>query len=355
MAPRPSFAVVLLGALASLGASYRTPNFIVEAPTPQFAEEVGKWAEHYRKQKALEWIGQEMPTWGRPCPLRVTVTNNGSGGATTFAFDRGQILSIDMHIEGKADRLVASVLPHEITHTVFAYHYREPVPRWADEGGSVLSEDEQERTVHDHMVRQILQTQSRAIPLRRLFNLKDYPRDVMVLYAEGYSVSSFLVSQSSRSVFLAFVAQGMHGDWDAAVRTHYRGYRNIEELERAWVQHVYSNRPQATQLASNRGTNAVSPTSRLVERRTSPPVQPMLEAPQPIYRGQAPDESVERRPAARPDSRMPVQPRSDPQQGYRVPPPPVQLGAPEFEKAPSSMQPLGQGWSDPRSPVGRSE
>ncbi|HEY7428320.1 MAG TPA: hypothetical protein VH682_29065 [Gemmataceae bacterium] len=361
MAVRPSFALVLAGALASLGASYPTANFLVEAPTPEFAKQVGDWAEHYRRQKALEWIGQEMPTWGRRCPLRVTVTMKGSGGATSFAFDRGQILSIDMHIEGKADRLIASVLPHEVTHTVFAYYFRTPVPRWADEGGSVLSEDEQERAVHDNMVRQILQMQSRAIPLRRLFALKDYPPDVMVLYAEGYSVTNFLVSQSSRSVFLAFIAQGMQGDWDAAVRTHYRNYRNIEELERAWVQHVYSNRSQPTQLASARGANnAASPTSRLVERRTAPPAQPELGAPQPVYRGQAPDEPVEQRPAPRPDYRMPppppAQPMSDPRQGYRVPPPPsVQLGAPEFEKAPASMPQLGQRPADPRSPVGWSE
>ncbi|HEY7159131.1 MAG TPA: hypothetical protein VH575_34625 [Gemmataceae bacterium] len=369
MAARPSFALVLIGALASLGASYRTANFVVEAPTPQFAEQVGKWAEHYRHQKAIEWIGHEMPTWGRPCPLRVTVTMNGSGGATSFAFDRGQILSIDMHIEGKADRLIASVLPHEVTHTVFAYYFRTPVPRWADEGGSVLSEDEQERAVHDHMVRQILQTQSRAMPLKRLFTLTEYPRDVMVLYAQGYSVTNFLVSQSSRSVFLAFIAQGMqnnNNNWDAAVRKHYPPYRDVNDLERAWVQHVLSNRQQPTQLASARGPNAAaSPTSRqversLVERRTAPPALPQLGAPQPIFRGQAPDESNEPRPAARPDYRMPppppAQPSRNPQQGYSVPPPPaVRLGAPEFETTPPSMPRLGQRPPDPRSPVGWSE
>src|SRR6516162_2861272 len=154
-----------------------------------------------------------MRPWGQPCPLRVTVTMNGSGGATTFAFDRGAILSIDMHIEGKADRLVASVLPHEVTHTVFAYYYREPVPRWADEGGSVLSEDDLERSRHDRLVREILNTPGRMIPLRRLFTLTQYPRDVMVLYAEGYSVTNYLVSISSRSAFLAFLAHGMRGDW----------------------------------------------------------------------------------------------------------------------------------------------
>ena len=71
-----------------------------------------------------------------------------------------------MHIEGTLERLLASVLPHEVTHTVFAFHFRQPVPRWADEGGSVLSEDEIERKRHDRLVRNILNNR-RAMPLRR--------------------------------------------------------------------------------------------------------------------------------------------------------------------------------------------
>ena len=170
MAARPTLAFVLIGALLSMGASYRTPNFVVEAPTAQIAEQVGQYAEHYRREKAKQWLGQEMPQWGEPCPLKVSVSMNGSGGATTFAFDRGKILSQDMHIEGSLDRLLASVLPHEITHTVFAYYFRTPVPRWADEGGSVLSEDDVERTRHDQLVKSILRTSGRAIPWRRLFS-----------------------------------------------------------------------------------------------------------------------------------------------------------------------------------------
>ncbi len=338
MALRPSIAVVLVGAMASLGASYRTPNFIVEAPDAAFAEQVGKWAEHYRRQKAIEWLGYEMPTWGRPCPLRVSLTGSGSGGATEFGFDNGSILSITMHIEGSPDRLIASVLPHEITHTVLAYYFRAPLPRWADEGGSVLSEDDRERAMHEQTVRQILQTPGRAIPLRRLFGLMKYPPDVMVLYAEGYSVTDFLVGQSDRKAFLNFIAQGMQGDWDGAVRTHYR-YRSIEELEGAWVRHVRSGRQQPTQLASGRGAST-SAMAHVVVRQTAPPAQPILEAPQPVYRGQIPDDSA---------PRSATQPRSDPRPGYyHVPPPPgVRLEAPEFERVPPAMPQLG-----PRSPVG---
>src|SRR5207248_2922395 len=140
---------------------------------------------------------REMPPWSQPCPLKATVTMGGSGGATSFAFDNGQVLGQRMHIEGTLDRLLASVLPHEVTHTVFAFHFRQPVPRWADEGGSVLSEDEQERRRHDLLVRRII-NDGRLIPLRRLFALREYPSDVMALYAEGFSVSEFLVSRSSR-------------------------------------------------------------------------------------------------------------------------------------------------------------
>ncbi len=348
MTTRPSFVALLLGALASLGASYSTPNFVVEAPTAQIAQQIGQYAEQYRKEKALQWIGQEMPQWGRPCPLKVTVNNRGSSGATEFAFDNGSILSISMHIEGPLDRLIASVLPHEMTHTVFAYYFRQPLPRWADEGGSVLSEDDIERKRHDQiMVREILNTPGRAIPLRRLFGMMKYPPDVLVLYAEGYSVTDFLVSRSSRSVFLAFIAQGMRGDWDNAVRTHYR-FNNCEELEGAWLKSLRDKRaaPQEQQgggiaLADARtgvGVQAV-PTSRVTMRQTVLPPQ-LDEAPQTIVRGQMPAETPIRpigngsagKPEFLPDYRP--QPTQVQPTAFNTRPAPAseaRLGAPQFE------------------------
>src|SRR5687767_544041 len=83
-------------------ASVRTTNFIVEAPTQELAQEFGKLAEHFRKQKAIEWLGQEMPRWPSPCPLRVTVTMSGAKGATTFTFPEGQVYQT-MFIEGPLD------------------------------------------------------------------------------------------------------------------------------------------------------------------------------------------------------------------------------------------------------------
>jgi hypothetical protein len=306
MARRLPFVVVVTGAFACLGATYPSTNFIVEAPTQQVAQQVATMAERYRREKALEWLGYEMPPWSQPCPIRVKVTMGSAGGATSFAFDRGQVLDQHMNIEGTYDRLLASVLPHEVTHTVFAHYFRCPVPRWADEGGAVLSEDDKERNRHDLLVRQILNS-GRAIPLRRLFSLREYPNDVMALYAEGFSVADFLVTSSSRPVFLKFVAHGMQYGWDNAAQSYYR-YRNVEDLEQAWLNHLKSTRrQQPAVLASNTAPGgsgvAAEPAKRVTAWLTAPPAQPLDAPGNPVFRGQAPDYDYDgNRPALPPPS-----------------------------------------------------
>jgi hypothetical protein len=355
MVARPSLVAVFLGALLSLGASYRTPNFVVEAATPQVAQQVGQYAEYYRKQKALDWLGQEMPPWPQPCPLRASVSMNGSGGATSFAFDNGRILSMEMNIEGTLERLLNSVLPHEVTHTVFAHYFRCPLPRWADEGGSVLSEDDIERNRHDQLVRQILNSPGRSIPLRRLFALTRYPPDVMVLYAEGYSVANFLVGASNRSTFLAFVNQGMRGDWDGAVRTYYR-YNNVDDLERAWLQHLRDTKGQPpTQLASRAPAAPAVPAAaesnqQLMVRTTVPPAQPLQESYRSAVRAQAPEDDAPNpypvTAAALAGQGWDSQPRAaqpawqTPPRGRAAPQSPVHLNSPQAYEAPPVQ--LGQ-------------
>src|SRR5690349_5571694 len=74
MALRRPLLVVSLGAFLSMGASFRTANFVANAPTPQIAQQIGETAEHFRKEKALVWLGQEMAPWPEPCPLTAKVT-----------------------------------------------------------------------------------------------------------------------------------------------------------------------------------------------------------------------------------------------------------------------------------------
>jgi hypothetical protein len=366
MALRQQVVFVLTGVFAAMGAQFRTTNFLVEAPTPQIAQQAGQMAEHYRREKALEWLGREMPPWPEPCPLRLKVTMGGAGGATSFAFDQGRVLGQQMNIEGSLDRLLASVLPHEVTHTVFAHFFRCPVPRWADEGGAVLSEDEIEKNRHDQLVRQIL-NQGRAIPLRRLFGLRDYPNDVMCLYAEGFSVANYLVAASNRPAFLNFVAHGMQYGWDNAVQTYYH-FQSVEELEQAWLSHLRSTRrPTPTLVAQNNQPAPADPGRRTIVRLTAPPAQPLQDSPAPVFRGQMGGPEPEERgqpyrpvsgrpgylpeynptpapqPAAPPDGWQPV-----PIQEMNPSPPPVRLGQPQFPPAP----PPAPNYPPSASPIG---
>ncbi|HYV37169.1 MAG TPA: hypothetical protein VE988_15795 [Gemmataceae bacterium] len=295
MSPRRWLIVVLAGSIfASMGAQYRTQNFEVHAQNQEVAQQVGQWAEYYRKAKAIEWLGQEMPNWPRPCPLYVTVNMEGPSGATSFNFHpQGGVMDMKMEIQGPLDRLLASVLPHEITHTVFAHHFRRAVPRWADEGGSVLSEDDIERERHNTLVRSIL-NRTQQFRLRQLFSLKDYPGGndkVMCLYAQGFSVSHYLVYISDRQTFLKFVGIGMAGNWDQAAQTCY-GMNSVEKLEEAWLKHLRDTKGiTIAQLAKNKeqgqlASNAGKDNSGTLVRLTAPPVQPLQ--PVPVVRGAMP-------------------------------------------------------------------
>src|SRR5207253_1585860 len=80
---------ILVAAFCSLGAQHQTANFFVHAPNAQIAQQIGQYAEQYRREKAILWLGQEMPRWPQPCPLYVNVTMEPPSGATSFHFGPG--------------------------------------------------------------------------------------------------------------------------------------------------------------------------------------------------------------------------------------------------------------------------
>ena len=100
-----------------------------------------------------------MPTWAEPCPITVQVGDHmGAGGATSFMFERGEVYGWRMTIQGSLERVLDSVLPHEVTHTIFATHFRRPLPRWADEGACTTVEHASERAKQQTMLVDQLRT-----------------------------------------------------------------------------------------------------------------------------------------------------------------------------------------------------
>ncbi|MGO8903502.1 MAG: hypothetical protein ACLQU5_34950 [Isosphaeraceae bacterium] len=226
-------ATMVLGCVPLLcGASFRTGNFVVEAPTQSIARTVAEHAETERVNIARAWLGRELPAWTTPCPIRVKVTSGEAGGLTSFGFNSGRVTDQSMVVEGRLDRILASALPHEITHTVFAAYFGGPMPRWADEGASLLSEDQRERRRHDQIAVDLLARRG-EVSLVRLFRIEEYPKDLMSFYGQGYSISRFLIEIGGRPRFLRFVRDGLESGWDSATLNHY-GLADVRELDRAW-------------------------------------------------------------------------------------------------------------------------
>jgi hypothetical protein len=254
-------AAMLVASGVAFGAHARSNNFIVSTPSPQFAQQVAQLAEKYRHDLAIEWLGHELPPWSQPCPVTVHVGHHlGAGGATSFSFSNGQPFDWRMNIQGPPDRLLDSVLPHEVLHTVFATHFGRPLPRWADEGACTSIEHPSEKAKYHQSLIQALTT-GRGIPFNRMFAMREYPADVLPLYAQGHSLARFLITLGGKRRYVAFVGDGMRwNNWVAATKKHY-GFENISDLQVTWNQWVAQGCP------------AVTP-------RTSPSLEPVPDAAQ---------------------------------------------------------------------------
>ncbi len=262
----------LLFLLCGLGAKHVTPNFEVEAPTAAIAEKVAKTAERCREDLAVEWLGHKLPNWFKPCQVRVKVGQFGAGGATTFSFAGGEVYGWDMTVQGSLERILDSVIPHEVSHTIFACHFRRPLPRWADEGAATLAEEDSERRRQRKLAEEVMPSK-RRIPLRELLSITEYPKNmqhVLTLYAEGYSLADFLVQKGGKSRFLAFMQDAHVSGWDAALRRHYEE-DNVEALESKWSSWVISGSPG---LRLPEGELVASTNSPSVVRSQNPEAKP---------------------------------------------------------------------------------
>jgi hypothetical protein len=272
----------------AFGATYTTANFIVSAPTAEIAEKCGKTAEFYREAIAMEWLGKKMPRWYKPCTLTVKVGQIGAGGATTFAFDRGEVFGWRMNVQGSLERILDSVIPHEVSHTVFACHFRRPLPRWADEGAATLIEHESERRRQALLLKQVWNS-PRRIPLRKLLAIKEYPTDmqnVLTLYAEGYSLADFLVQAGGKTRYLQFLDTAHEHGWDRAIAEHY-SLKDVEDLENRWNDWVLAGSPQ---LNIPKGSQVASNASEANVAKTNSP-KPAESFERPVIRAQSPEES----------------------------------------------------------------
>ena len=256
----------------------------------------------------MHWLGKELPPWSQRCPVHVTASPNlGASGETTFAPVATGVGNWRMVVNGTEERILDSVLPHEISHTILATHFAKYaqqgrfLPRWADEGACTTVEADVEKKKHRHFLNQFLRT-GRGLAFNRMFALKDYPKDILPLYAQGHSAVQFLIDQSSPREFIRFLDDGMaSGNWQMALRKHYQ-YETIGHMQQLWNKWLADGSPRkliayapkleqadsAIRLASNAIASdfeAELPTARITEQRTIPAqfaINPRANEPAPV-------------------------------------------------------------------------
>jgi hypothetical protein len=229
---------VFVAVHAAEAASYRSDNFAVEAPSAQVARQVATRAEKCRKEIVKQWLGKRGLEWNDVCTVDVELADHGRWGASRFTFyDNGTVGQARISVRGSIDEVLNRVLPHEVTHTVLISYFGRPIPRWADEGAAILSEEQSRRDEHDRRMLRIIDKQHQTYSLRYLFTSRDYPGNLEVFYTQSYSVTRFLVELHGRKTFLAFLDDGMEYGWQRALQTYYK-YDDFNDLERAWRAHL---------------------------------------------------------------------------------------------------------------------
>jgi hypothetical protein len=243
----------------------RSANFEVIADSGDVANLLAGHAEELRTTLAQDWLGSELPTWEQRCAVQIDAGSDRLSGDTTYSLAPARDKHWRMVLRGPVDRIVETLLPHEVLHTILASHYRQAVPRWADEGAalSVEAKADQDR-LWAHEGTQLLRGPRR--PLVELFASEQYPDDrneLRAFYAQGAAVTEFLLL-AGKARFLSFVELGMKEGWERAVAVHY-GFSDVASLEAAWIDWLHNARPtislaQGQLLADAVGFTPVVPT-----------------------------------------------------------------------------------------------
>ncbi len=233
----------IIFAIPALGAEFTTDNFHVHAEKLATARHVGERAEELRTVLSTEWLGVPLEQWSDPCRIFVDTDSERLKGDTTYLLSRGRVTRWRMELHGPLSRILETLLPHEIVHTILASHFKAAIPRWADEGAALMAEDPAERH-RLWLLEERRLTSSELPPLLTVLDATEYPkrRDTLrTFYVRGACLAEFLL-HAGKPRFLEFVSQGMSDGWDVAVRVHY-GFEDVAELEAAWMVWLRDDRP----------------------------------------------------------------------------------------------------------------
>ncbi len=200
-------------------------NFLVEASDPATSRQVETWAEKARREIQARWFPASGNPW--PRPVRLVVSQENLGFAMTEITADGVVTIMVW----AGDPELESTIRHEVWHAVVHQRYpKQPIPRWLDEGLAICNESvaEQQRQLAPLFKRE------RRFPVRDLIGFRNYPRDIALFYAQGYSLTDFLVRKHGEREVIRFLERSFAAGQEEALR-EVLGYPSVEALEKEWL------------------------------------------------------------------------------------------------------------------------
>jgi hypothetical protein len=234
---------------------------VLHLQSQEMAENVARVAETTRLTAARKWFGEPLAPWPARCDIvlyntadeysRATEQSPRCPGHSTMPMEGDRVISrrVDLHCDDP--NMCVGVLPHEVTHVVLAGRFPAALPRWADEGMAVLSEPPERIERHLRNLPGHAQ-QGQLFPLGQLLQfVKKYPEPQQIgpFYAQSVSLVDYLSKLRGPQVFAQFLAEGMRGNFEAALRKYY-SFQTYHDLDTAWQHHA---------LGDNGAVRAASP------------------------------------------------------------------------------------------------
>ena len=222
---------LIFGATANSAEMSIRENFTVIAPNQALAEAVARQAEIFRRQAAIEWLGEELPDRAGRSLITVDIAPRKDEGAT-WPIDSPQRTLHQIWLTTSVERAVGSTLRHEIVHTILDTHfYPQSLPAWASEGIASQADDNGRKENQRRIVAQWARS-GQWPALGRLLVCPQIEHNDLNRYAAASSLLAYLVERGGRPRAVAFAAAGANRGWDRATAEFYGG--DLARLQSDW-------------------------------------------------------------------------------------------------------------------------
>lgn len=227
-----------------------SPNFRVHhAGFTKEAVRVANAAERALETGGQKWFGKTTGVSTSRCDIHLHPTGRAYSqatglpesipGVTSIQRDGARILAVRIDVRADAERLLDTVIPHEVAHVAVARGFGEQrAPLWISEAMCILCEPREQVETRLRDLGQYRRA-GMLMPIEELMGCHHYPdaRRLAAHYAQGASVVALLVNENGSQAFTEFVRDGQRQGFERALIKHY-GF-GFAELEQRWHEETF--------------------------------------------------------------------------------------------------------------------